>query len=261
MAVSSKTRLSTERAAQLYIQAHRDAHYTNLPAAHKQAKLDILRQLEHQDPQVRERALIGGPRHTGQLSPSERSHQTYMREQAGISHAELLERRRALDQPPRVPSRGPQPRPAPSRPSLPPARPAARRAARAVARATPGVTGGKNTVIRVIGVIVALSVLYLIVSKRGSGAFAALTGITTGVFRNFLGSGDLLANPLGSTSTSTPAATPSAATTAQVAAESSNVVGSIAANNPLGPLPTVPAVAVPSSSANLGRPARPAAKS
>jgi hypothetical protein len=253
----TKTPLSRERAAQLYIQAHRDAHYTNLPAEHKQARLDILRDLEHQDPSVRERALVGAPRHTGTLNPSERSHQTYMRDQAGISHAELLERRRALDKPPGTSSPGGhgsrgQSRPAPSRPVLPRASAGQRRAARTIAHATPSLTGGKNITIKVIGIIVALSVLYLIISKRGSGAFSAILGIGTGVVKNFLGSGDILTDPLAASPASTAgtAANPLQQTAAG-AASLANVAGSIANANPFGALPTAP-----SSSANLGRAAR-----
>lgn len=191
--------LNHEQAARRYIKAHMDAHYTGLPQEHREIHLGTLRELERQDPRVRERALVGAPRHTGPLEAGEREHQKWMREQAGISHSELLERRRVLDSPPggggrrRAPAA--PPRRSPSRAPSPGARQTAR-TARTIANAA-GARQGKNTVIRALGVIVALSVLYLILSKRGSRAFSGVLGIATGLLKNLIGSGDILANPLG----------------------------------------------------------------
>jgi len=99
----------------MYLEAHRDSRYTNLSDEHRQAREDIMRQLEQQDASVRERAMVGKPAEhfSPPLTGPEREYQQHWQQENGLDPEAVRSRRRELDgrnEPegkPRGPSRQP----------------------------------------------------------------------------------------------------------------------------------------------------------
>jgi hypothetical protein len=163
----------------LYLQAHRDSQLTNLPAEHRQAREDIMSQLERKDQGIRERALTGSNRHFDQpLTPGEREHQRNWQQQEGLDHGQVLDRRRALDQPAtargqRASSRGRR------RPSMTRRGPSTTRRAIEHNPVGEGAAGAAGLFWELITAGVALSILFLLLSKTGSTAYSSvLNGLT-----------------------------------------------------------------------------------
>lgn len=260
--------------AEHYLQAHHDANITSARPEHREIHKGTMKRLEEQDPGVVDRALFGTHRHTGRLNRNLREYQRGL--QGLYSEDEIQAKRRELDREraPRPPSRarGPASSSPPSRTrargtfhrtitvptqsgtgerstreiTIPRAAPTVRRVAREA-----GAPAAGNTVLKAIGALVGLSVLYLLLSPKGAGAFSGLLGTGTGVLNAILGPGDPLAlHPFGGSSSSAPAPV----TAAQRA-------GVQAALSPITNLSTPPfASSVSPSVHNTGRPARPPAK-
>lgn len=193
------------------------AGYTGLPAEHRKAYEDQMRAHERAYPGVREHALAGASSDFDKpLAAGEREHQRALRDREGLQHADVLRMRREL----RAGRAAPRGRAA-ARSSNP--RSAGPRAARAAAGAAGGAiasaTGGAGgTVLYLIGVMLALSLFYLLVAGKGAGAVTGIVNTVVGGVRAFVApvdpiqslEGALGAGPISSSSPSTaPSSAPS----------------------------------------------------
>lgn len=160
--------------ARQYLEAHRDVRMTALPGEHKQARQDIMSQLERQDPAVRERALVGTDRHFDRpLNKGEKEYQSYWRREEGLDVGDTQRRARELDanhggrRRPAVP-----PRPSPTRPPRSRAQRAAGYIQQTAATAntiTPApVKGGLSILYGALAAGIGFSILYLFLSKPGA---------------------------------------------------------------------------------------------
>ena len=171
--------------ARLYLQAHRDARMTALPGEHKAAREELMRQLEREDPGVRERALVGSDSHFDRpLEKGEKDYQRHFQREERLDHGQVLERRRALTA--SAAPHGGRRRPVPPRPAQHRARRAAQRTSgyvrdTAAAVAPPPVKAGGNILYGALLAGVGLSMLYLLLTR--TGATVSLTNLFGGGFR------------------------------------------------------------------------------
>lgn len=176
----SRSKLTPGRRAKLYLQAHRDARLTGLPGEHREAREEMMRQLQREDPGVQERALVGSDRHFDTpLSAGEREYQRDWRAREGIDHENVLERRKQLDaKPTPAAGRGGGSR----RPSKRSRRPIyTRRSRRRLPKPpTPSTIGaGKSAAVFAWDVFMAgvgLCLLYLILRPRGNSVITGTLG-------------------------------------------------------------------------------------
>jgi hypothetical protein len=181
--------LSKGARARRYLQASMEAGYTGLPAAHRQAKEDLMRGHERAYAGVRRHALAGSRRHFDKpLEPGERAHQRHLREQEGLEEPHIQAMQRELD------------KSEASRPAAPSGGSGVRGAAGAAAGAAGGaiseVTGGGNTLLYFIGGALLLSLAYLLLKGGESGAGKLISGVTnvvTGAVRTFVAPVDPIA--------------------------------------------------------------------
>lgn len=189
--------------ARLYLQAHRDARMTALPGEHKQAREEIMRQLEREDPHVRERALVGSDSHMDRpLEKGEKEYQSHWQREERLDHGQVLDRRRALKGPSAHEGRR---RPVPPRPAQHRARRAAARTTSyvrdtAAAVAPPPVKAGAGVFYGALAAGIGLSMLYLLLTH--TSVPVSLTNLFGGSFRRLIAADQPLFG-------STPAALPS----------------------------------------------------
>lgn len=189
----------------LYLQAHRDSQYTNLPKAHREAKQEIMRQLEREDNTVRERAMVGSDKHFDQpLSPGEREHQRNWQQEESLDHGHVLTRRRELDHPTTPTAAGAR---TPARPPRGRGRRRSRtiRSVQQAASANPvgsATASAAGLFWELLTAGILLSILYLVLSKGG-------TNVTTSVLNGLTGALGRLASPTNDLFTPTTAAKPS----------------------------------------------------
>jgi murein DD-endopeptidase MepM/ murein hydrolase activator NlpD len=205
--------LTREQRARRYLQASQSAGYTGLPAEQREAYEAQQRSHERAYPRVREHALAGADSDFDRpLRAGEREHQRHLRSQEGLQHSEVLRIRREL--------RGE--RAAPRRRSTSSGRGssgtfAGPRVARAAAGGAAGAVataagGGGNIFLYVVGLILGLSLIYLLVSEKGKGP-ALVTGIVNtiaGGVRAFVAPVDPIAHietALGASPIASPAST------------------------------------------------------
>ena len=173
--------------ARLYLQAHRDARMTALPGEHKAAREELMRQLEREDPHVRERALVGSDSHFDRpLEKGEKEYQRHFQREERLDHGQVLERRRALTQPNLHEGRR---RPVPPRPAQHRARRAAQRTTSyvrdtAAAVAPPPVKAGIGVLYGALAAGVGLSMLYLLLTR--TGVAVSLANLGGGGFRRLV---------------------------------------------------------------------------
>jgi hypothetical protein len=181
----ARSSLTREKRARRYLQASMSAGYTGLPAEHREAYEQQMRAHERAYPGVRAHALAGASSDFDKpLSAGEREHQRALRDREGLQHADVLRMRRELRG-----ERAPGRRPAPARSSDP--RTAGPRAARAAAGAAGGAiasaTGGTGgTITYLIGVMLALSLFYLLVAGKGAGVITGIVNALVGGVRAFV---------------------------------------------------------------------------
>jgi len=154
----------------MYLEADRDANYTNLPSATRRAKEDLMRDLEGKHHGIREHAMAGAPGDFDRApDKGAREHQQHMREREGMGAPEIRETRKEIREGPRKNT---------TRPGRPKARQAVRagasgaRSYRRYARQTgiPGAAGSAGaTVLKAVGVGVGLTLLYLLINEKGKG--------------------------------------------------------------------------------------------
>lgn len=154
------------------------ANYTGLPGEAKEVHEGTMAQLERKFPGISEHAMVGADQDFDKpLAAGEREHQTHMRSREGMSHGQVLERRKALREPGSKPTR-PKPKAGTRR--------AARVGARAgrsyyrsrTARATGLPSAAQSTgslVMEAVGIAIGLSLVYLILNEKGKGPLAVTT--------------------------------------------------------------------------------------
>jgi murein DD-endopeptidase MepM/ murein hydrolase activator NlpD len=178
--------MSKGQRARRYLQASMESEYTGLPEEHREAKRSIMREHERAYPGVRRHALAGTTRHFDKpLQAGERGHQRALQEREGIEEPLLREMRKELEAPPRPRRRAEG---AGAGPAL--AGSAASSGLELVSRSS---GGGRNTVLYFIGVLLGLSLIYLLVAGKGAKVITALTGTIVGGVRAFVSPVDPLA--------------------------------------------------------------------
>jgi len=171
--------------ARRYIQASMNAGYTNLPAERREAYEAQMRAHERAYPGVREHALAGaGADFDAPLTGGEREHQAHMSRAAGLEQDQLLQMRKTLRAGDANPARR---RPLNRRQQAGANARQLAGAGRSAAAATAGAGAGAMTAaghgtgssfLQVIGLLLGLSLIYLLVAGKGVNA---LTGITNAI--------------------------------------------------------------------------------
>lgn len=197
------SRLTPNERARRYLESSRTASNRNLSASARQAARSVMRGHEAAYPDVRKHAIAGDYRkHFDKtLGPSERSHQQRLRRREHLTESNLTQHRRELDE--AVAERRSEQR---SEQLAGPR--AAAGAAGAAGGAISEVVGGGNTFLYFIGVLLLLSLIYLLVAGKGVNALTGLTGVVTGGVRAFVGPADpinALEHALGATPVSSAA--------------------------------------------------------
>lgn len=168
--------------SRLYMEMHRDSGYTGLPDEHRESREEIMRQLEEKDAGVRERALVGGPKHFDRpLTKDERSYQQHWQREEGLDVSDVERRRKDLG------SSSPKPR---GRRSQGAGRRSGRRrstfrrAVRPVASAPAGeaAASGAGLFWEVFAGGIVISLLYLVLSSKGTQVTGGILGGITGAF-------------------------------------------------------------------------------
>lgn len=175
--------MSREKRARRYLEASMHAGYTGLAAEHRQAYEDQMRSHERAYPGVREHALAGADKDFDKpLEAGVREHQSHLREQHGMSHAQVLEARKRLrdgetggGSSSRIPARA-------RRPALRRARAGTVSALSAGAGVISGHPAGGNLGLQIVGVVLILVLVYLLVAGKGTKAVAGIgSAVTSGV--------------------------------------------------------------------------------
>lgn len=169
-----------------YMQMHRDSGYTGLPDEHRESREEIMRQLERQDEGVRERALVGGPKHFDRpLTKDERSYQQHWQREEGLDVGDVERRRKDLG------SSSPKPRGRRSqgagRRHQPPGgrrRSSFRRVAAPVTSSPTGeaAASGAGLFWEMFAGGIVLSLLLLVLSSKGTKVTSGILGGITGAF-------------------------------------------------------------------------------
>jgi hypothetical protein len=184
--------MTHEERARRYLQASMNAGYTGLPAEHKEAYEDQMRGHERAYPEVAHHALVGSDLDFDKaLTPGEREHQKHLRDEKGITNAELADARKRLRGAPPAARKQPARRRASSRSAGP--RVAAAAASSAAAPISE-ITGGGNTFMYVIGIMLTLSLIYLLVAGKGSGVITGISNLVVGATRTFVAPVDPIAH-------------------------------------------------------------------
>lgn len=178
-----------------------EAGYTGLPAEHKNAKEALMRSHERAYNDVRRHALAGTNQDFDMpLTNGEREHQRHLRTQEGLTEKDVREIRENIrnansSQDTGI-SAGPR---------------TARAAGAAGLSAIDAATTGKGSLIlQLAGVLITLSLIYLLVAGKGTNALRGITNLIVGAARTFIAPVDPIAkleSSLGATpiSTSSPA--------------------------------------------------------
>jgi hypothetical protein len=175
------SRLTPNERARRYLESARTAGNPKLPSASRQAARSVMRGHEAAYPDVRKHAIAGDYRkHFDKtLGPSERSQQQRLRRREHLTESQLTQHRRELEDA-RTERRAEQRAEQLAGPR------AAAGAATAAGGAISQVTGGGNTFLYFIGVLLVLSLVYLLVAGKGVNALTGLTGVVTGGVRAFV---------------------------------------------------------------------------
>jgi hypothetical protein len=192
------------------------AGYTGLPAEQREAYEAQMRSHERAYPGVREHALAGADSDFDKpLAAGEREHQRHLRDSEGLQHSDVLRMRRDLKG-----QRSSSPTQSRRRGSS--GTSAGPRAARAAAGSAGGAIAtaagsGGNTVLYLVGVMLGLSLIYLLVAGKGAGALTGIVNTLVGGVRTFVAPVDPIAaaekafgaTPISSSSASAASSAPS----------------------------------------------------
>lgn len=183
--------LTKHARARRYLQASMESGYANMPAEHVRAKQQLMAAHERAYPRVREHALAGADQDFDQpLHPGEREHQSHLRQHEGLQHSDVLGIRREL----RTGAAEPPPRSS----SAPSRRNSGIGAGPRAARSAGGpigaaISGSGSMFLQVIGLMLGLSLIYLLVAGKGSQAITGVVGVVTGGVRAFVAPVDPIA--------------------------------------------------------------------
>lgn len=211
----SRRKSTPGQRARLYLQAHRDSGMTGLPDEHRQARQDIMSQLEREDQGVRERALVGSGQHFDRrLEKGERSYQQNWQRREGLDVGDVTRRRKDLDRD--------QDAPKPSggrRPGTPgPRRKYGGRGRSPIRRITNNAPAAATSVAGIAWELfiagVAVSLLYLVLTSSEKGGNNVLEDALTGVTGAFARLADPTNNLFGPAKATAAAAKTSTAKTA-----------------------------------------------
>jgi hypothetical protein len=170
--------MTNHERARRYLQASMSAGYADQKPEAVQAAHDLMNAHERAYPDVRRHALSGENRDFDEaLQPGEREHQQHLRRQDNMSHQDILDTRKEIR------GSGAPARRAPSRAqrrSSSPARTAAGAATGAIGTGFDVATGkaGGSIIVQLIGLLLFLSLVYLLVAGKGT---KALSGIATAI--------------------------------------------------------------------------------
>ena len=186
-----RPRLSKEARARRYLQASMEAGYTGLPAEHKRAKQSLMAAHERAYPRVREHALAGAARDFDlPLTSGERGHQRHLREQEGLTESDVRDIRAQLRaKPARRETRGSE-----TSRSSPLTAPASSSAAAASGALGAAASGKGNLFLQLAGMLLGLSLIYLLVAGKGVKALTGLMSVVTGGVRAFIAPVDPIAS-------------------------------------------------------------------
>lgn len=205
--------MTNEERARRYLQASMNASYTHLPAHAREAYEDQMRHHERRYKRVHEHALAGADKDFDEaLTPGEREHQTYLRRKEGMQLSDVHRIRKELRGETRGREHSPRSRRASESRSAPKRRPHARAAIRTPAIAagaagsaiSAGATGRGNIFLQAIGILLILSLFYLLVAGKGVGALTGIINTIVGGVGAFVRPVDpiqSLENALGATNT------------------------------------------------------------
>ena len=231
------------------------AGYSGLPREQREAYEAQMRSHERAYSGVRQHALAGADSDFDKpLRAGEREHQRHLRSQEGLQHADVLRTRRELRGERGGQSRSRR-RSSSGGSSGTFAGPrAAKAAAGAAGGALGGVTGGGgNTVLYFVGVMLGLSLIYLLVAGKGAKAVTGITNTVVGAVHTFIAPVDPIAAAeralgAGSVSSSTPSSSSSGSAPGSPSGASLTPQQSAAAS-PFGtaPSPTKAAALTPAS--------------
>lgn len=187
-------RMTHAKRARRYLQASMESGYTGLPAEHREAKRQLMREHERAYPKVRQHALAGTSRDFDlPLNAGEREHQRHLREQEGLTEQDVRQIRDQL----RTPSSAAQTAAEPDT-GIGAGPKAARSAASAGTGAIGSALSGKGSIwLQIVGMFVLLSLIYLLLSEKGKTngvkALQGIAGAVTGAVRTFLAPVDPIA--------------------------------------------------------------------
>ena len=174
-------RLTRAARARRYLQASMESGYTGLPREHREAKQSLMAHHARAYAGVRRHALAGASSDFDKpLTAGEREHQRHLREQEGMQEADVREARREIR------AEGQR-----TRDDLLAGPRAAQSAAGAGAALIPG--GGGNTLLYAIGIMLGLSLIYLLVAGKGAGVLTGITSALVGGVRAFVAPVDPIA--------------------------------------------------------------------
>lgn len=190
MAAATRTRkLTPAHRAHSYLRASMESGYTGLPAEHHHARQQIMRSHERAYKHVRAHALAGADRDFDTpLTPGEREHQRYLRQQEGLTEAQVREMRDELrgraarqDHQRQTPRREAN---TPASQAIKPAATAARGTHNAIDAA---ITGKGSLPLQIAGIFLGLSLLYLLVAgKNIPRALAGVSNLAVGAAKAFI---------------------------------------------------------------------------
>lgn len=188
-------RLTRQARARRYLQASLESGFTGLPAEHRRAKQSLMREHERAYSGVRAHALAGSSRHFDEpLTAGEKEHQRALRRQEGMQQGDVERiQREQLDEQRQAAQGRPQSRGESREESR------AERAAAGAAGATSAslgslIPGGGGTVMYAIGLMLGLSLIYLLVAGKGAGVITGITGVVVGAVRAFIAPVDPVAH-------------------------------------------------------------------
>lgn len=176
----ARNSLTRQERARRYLQASQKAGLTGLPREQREAYQEQLRGHERAYSGVRRHALAGTRRHFDKaLTPGEREHQAHLRRSEGLHERHVISIQQDLDK-----------QQADSTSSRRREQLAGPRAARAAAGAGAGaigeVIGGGNNLLYFVGVMLLLSLLYLLVAGKGANVIGGLVNTVTAGVHTFI---------------------------------------------------------------------------
>jgi hypothetical protein len=191
-------RLTPTHRARLYLEASQKAGYTGLPDEQRAAYEEQMASHERAYPNVRSHALAGADQDFDKpLEAGTREHQRHLRRQDQLEHADVLRMRRELrgagDRPTGSSSSRTRRKANPRTAGLRAARGAGSAGVSAVTGAAAG-GAGQSTLLYAIGLLLGLSLLYLLVAGKGARALTGVVGIVTGGVRAFVAPVDPIAS-------------------------------------------------------------------